>query len=211
VLFRSEAITESLAAPGESPPAHVFDGFIDPADDPQTSSSQWYEKRKREILMASLPLRRLGRVLEIGSGGGLVTAGLTQRADTVTAIDSEPASVQSARRFVPGDDVRFAVGRMPEDWPSGRFDTVVLSEVGCELSAADLDRVIELIDASTEGCLVACHSRRYVPEHTQTGDAVHRALRAMSGWETTVAHEERDFVLEVFERTPARSISERDA
>jgi trans-aconitate methyltransferase len=205
------AITESFTPPGESPSAHVFEGLIEPDDDLRQPAAPWYEKRRREILMASLPLRRLGRVLEIGCAGGLVTAELSQRADTVTAIDSDPAAVQSARRFVPGDDVRFAVGRMPEDWPSGCFDTVVLSEVGCELSPADLDRVIELIEDSTEGCLVACHSRRYVPEHTQTGDAVHRALRAMAGWETTVAHEERDFVLEVFERTPAGAIPDRDA
>jgi trans-aconitate methyltransferase len=204
------AITESFT-PDESTPAYVFDGFIDPADDPTDTSSHWSEKRRREILMASLPLRRLGRVLEIGCAGGQVTAELTRRADTVTAIDSDPAAVQSARRFVPGDDVRFAVGRMPGDWPPGRFDTVVLSEVGCELAPADLDRVIELIEESTEGCLVACHSRRYVPEHTQTGDAVHRALRAMAGWETTVAHEEQDFVLEVFERTRTRPIDDHEA
>jgi trans-aconitate methyltransferase len=205
------AITESVTPPHESRAAHVFDGFLEAAEEPRDMSSPWHEKRRRDILMASLPLRRLGRVLEIGCAGGLVTAELSQRADTVTAIDSEVAAVQSARRFVPGDDVRFAVGRMPEDWPSGRFDTVVLSEVGCGLSPAGLDRVIELIEASTEGFLVACHSRRYVPEHTQTGDAVHRALRAMPGWETTVAHEERDFVLEVFERTSAGSAPMREA
>jgi hypothetical protein len=39
-----------------------------------------------------------------------------------------------------------------------------------------------------------------VPGHLQTGDEVHTALRAMPGWEATVLHVERDFILEVFER-----------
>ena len=85
----------------------------------------------------------------------------------------------------------------------------MLSEIGYYFSPGDLDRVIDRIDASaatdawwrvTGGILV--------PEYPQTGDAVHRALRAMPGWETTVLHVERDFVLEVFERSPARSVAE---
>ncbi len=189
-------------------PAEHFDAIYARHEDPWGFESRWYEQRKRDVLLASLPQRRLGRVLEIGCSTGLLTAELTLRADTVTAIDSVAAAITAARRRVPGDDVRFSIGRVPEDWPTGSFDTVVLSEIGYYFSAADLDRVIDRIDAGTEGCLVACHWRHLVPEYPQTGDAVHRALRAMPGWETTVLHVERDFVLEVFERSPARSVAE---
>src|SRR3954469_24512303 len=73
------AITESVTPPHESRAAHVFDGFLEAAEEPRDMSSPWHEKRRRDILMASLPLRRLGRVLEIGCAGGLVTAELSQR------------------------------------------------------------------------------------------------------------------------------------
>lgn len=202
-----EVFVEETDATGTMPREH-FDAIYDRHEDPWGFESRWYEQRKRDVLMASLPHRRLGRVLEIGCATGLLTAQLTLRADTVTAIDTVAAAVSAARRRVPGDDVRISVGRVPQDWPAGTFDTVVLSEIGYYFSPADLDRVIDLIDAGTRGCLVACHWRHLVPDYPQTGDAVHRALRAMSGWETTVLHMERDFVLEVFERSPARSVAE---
>ena len=88
----------------------------------------------------------------------------------------------------------------------------MLSEVGYYLSPADLARTIHLIEdcLTDDGCLVACHWRHPVAEYPQTGDDVHAALRASTTWETTVRHEEKDFILEVFSRTPARSVAERE-
>ncbi len=201
-------LRESSAA--ASLPARYFDDFYGRHDDPWGFESRWYEKRKREILMASLPLRRLGRTLEVGCATGLVTAELARRAETVTAIDAAHAAIHSARRRVPDDNVRFIIGEVPVDWPTGGFDTIVLSEVGYYLSIADLDRLIDLVEGCAEGCVVACHWRHPVADYPQTGDAVHRALRSMPGWDTTVLHRERDFVLEVFERVPTRSVAERE-
>jgi len=204
-----EVFIREHGAPHTLPTTH-FDAFYERHDDPWGFETRWYEQRKRDVLMASLPQRRLGRVFEIGGATGLLTAELHRRADTVTAIDAAAAAVLEARRRVAGDDVCIVVGRVPEDWPTGTFDTVVLSEIGYYFSPADLDRVIDRIESSTEGCLVACHWRHRVAGHPQTGDAVHSALRAMPGWETTVLHQERDFILEVFERVPARSVAERE-
>ena len=61
-----------------------------------------------------------------------------------------------------------------------------------------------------DGRIVACHWRHPVPEYPQSGDEVHDALRAVAAWETTSLHLERDFVLEVFARRPARSVAERE-
>jgi hypothetical protein len=103
-------------------------------------------------------------------------------------------------------------GGVPQDWPEGRFDTIVLSEVGYYLSPTDLQRTIALADASltADGCLVACHWRHPVAEYPQSGDDVHEALRAHAEWESMVLHVERDFVLEVFVRPPAQSVAERE-
>jgi hypothetical protein len=84
--------------------------------------------------------------------------------------------------------------------------------VGYYLSADDLARTIALIDAAmtADGCLVACHWRHPVAEYPQTGDQVHAALRAVSSWEVIARHEEEDFVLEVFGRSPVVSVARRE-
>lgn len=182
-------------------------------DDPWGFETRWYEQRKRALLMAALPSRELGDVFEIGCATGLLTMELAERAREVIAMDAATPAVTAARsRLAHNRGVSVRRGSVPDDWPDGRFDTIVLSEVGYYLSPPDLQRTLTLIEASltADGCLVACHWRHPVPEYPQTGDAVHEALREFAAWETISRHVERDFVLEVFARRPARSVAERE-
>lgn len=181
--------------------------------DPWGFETRWYEERKRAVLMAALPAAALGDVFEIGCATGLLTRELSARARSVIALDAAGPAVEAVRSRLAGDDrVTVRQGRVPDDWPEGRFDTIVLSEVGYYLSPDDLDRTLAAIEASLVdgGCLVACHWRHPVAEYPQTGDEVHRALRAVSAWEVIVSHVEKDFVLEVFGRRPARSVAETE-
>ncbi|WP_375385725.1 PIG-L family deacetylase [uncultured Microbacterium sp.] len=204
---------------GESMPADWFDDFYRRNEDPWGFETRWYEERKRSILLAALPHRDLGHVLEIGCATGLITRELARRARRVVAVDGAQAALDVARDRVAGrsaDDrraeVTFVHGHVPGDWPAGRYDTIVLSEVGYYLDPDDLSEAIRLMarDLADDGCLVACHWRHPVSEYPQTGDAVHAALRATPGWEATVTHEERDFILEVFSPAPARSVAQRE-
>jgi LmbE family N-acetylglucosaminyl deacetylase/SAM-dependent methyltransferase len=210
VFFSSAEIPP--AAP--SLPAAWFDDFYRRhGEDPWGFESRWYEERKRALLMAALPTRSLGDVLEIGCSTGLLTRALADRARTVTAIDAAEAAVHAARARLAGDArVRVLHGAVPGDWPAGRFDTIVLSEVGYYLSEADLRRTLGEIEQALadDGCLVACHWRHPVDAYPQTGDDVHRVLRSVADWETLSLHEERDFVLEVLVRRPARSVAEAE-
>lgn len=189
-----------------------FDDFYARNDDPWGFETRWYERRKRTILTAALPDDRLGRVLEIGCSTGLVTAELAPRADSVWALDAAAAAVDAARTRL-GDQPHVMVrqGSVPGDWPDGTFDTIVLSEVGYYLSAADLQRLIRRAVAALapDGCLIACHWRHEVREYPQTGDAVHDALRQTPEWDVLVRHEEADFLVEVFCPSPARSVAAR--
>jgi len=197
----------------DSLPGSWFDDFYARHRDPWGFETRWYEERKRAVLLASLPARELGRVLEIGCSTGLITAELSARASRVTAMDPSAAALDAARERVGADaSIRFHHGSAPDQWPGGTYDTIVLSEVGYYLSASDLERAIELIDdeMSERGCLVACHWRHVVPEYPQTGDQVHAALHRVDEWEVLVRHEEADFILEVFCRRPAVSVAARE-
>jgi LmbE family N-acetylglucosaminyl deacetylase/SAM-dependent methyltransferase len=200
-------------ASAETLPTAFFDDFYARHDDPWGFESRWYEERKRAILLASLPFRALGRVLEIGCATGLITRELAVRAQSVLALDASTAALDAAHTRVGRDaTVTLQRGAVPEDWPAGAFDTIVLSEVGYYLSPSDLERTIALMDAAltADGCVVACHWRHPVPEYPLSGDDVHRALRAAASWDTLVLHEEEDFVLEVFCRRPAVSVAHRE-
>jgi LmbE family N-acetylglucosaminyl deacetylase len=202
-------------------PAHLsasmtgewFEDFYRRNADPWGFETRWYEERKRSLLMASLPPKSLGAVLELGCSTGLITRELARRASSVVALDPAQSALDTARsRLVGVDTVELVRGRAPHDWPAGSYDTIVMSEVGYYLDEHDLDETIRLIerDLTDDGCLVACHWRHPVAEYPQTGDDVHAALRAAARWEPIVRHHERDFLLEVFCPAPALSVAERE-
>src|SRR5690606_21174033 len=122
------------------------------------------------------------------------------RADRLLGMDASAAAIAAAQtRLSSHPHVTFEQGVVPRDWPTGKFDTIVLSEVGYYLSHSDLARTIALIDSAmaSDGCLVACHWRHPVAEYPLTGDEVHSALRSAGNWKASVVHEEEDFILEV--------------
>src|SRR5271166_6464138 len=63
------------------------------------------------------------RVLDIGTGPGVVARAAAEREARVTAVDAEPSMAEAAARNVPGADVRVAV--LPDlPLPDGAFHAV---------------------------------------------------------------------------------------
>ena len=83
---------------------------------------------------------------------------------------------------------------IPERWPAGPFDLIVLSEVG--YYCADLAQLVHRVDESltADGVLVACHWRHPAPLHPHGAEAVHAALGASRA--LVVDHAEEDFLLQ---------------
>ncbi len=145
--------------------------------DPWGVDSRWYERRKRELLLASLPRARFGRALEVGCSTGALTEALSERCVTVLGVDRSTAALDAARRRLahrPG--VTLAPVDVSRDWPEGTFDLVVVSEVGYFLSPAALDRLVERIAGSltADGVVVLCHWRHRVHGWAMDADEVHR-------------------------------------
>ncbi|MET0725243.1 MAG: bifunctional PIG-L family deacetylase/class I SAM-dependent methyltransferase [Leifsonia sp.] len=212
-----------IAAPGAGPaPApdqgsgspsldrDFFDRFYRGKDDPWGFETRWYEQRKRDVLLAALPHERYARALEIGCSTGRLTVELAQRCDSVLGVDISEAPLASARKRTSGlSGVDLRVLRVPDEWPDGIFDLIVLSEVGYYWDRADLDRTLGLVVGalSDDGTIVACHWRHPVPEYPLSGDAVHDVLDGRRDLVSTVRHLEEDFVLEVFRRPPGLSVA----
>ncbi|WP_281535300.1 class I SAM-dependent DNA methyltransferase [Cryobacterium breve] len=143
----------------------------------------------------------------------MLTADLAARCDTVTAVDIAEQPLSIARERLAGrPGVRFARMTLPGEWPSGVFDLIVVSEVGYYLATADLERFFQRCRDSLApgGVLLACHWRHPVPEYPLSGDSVHDMLATVPGLVRTVAHRETDFLLEVWQPGPARSVAQQE-
>ncbi|MFI5084648.1 MAG: PIG-L family deacetylase [Actinomycetales bacterium] len=186
--------------------ASEFDAIHREGAEPWDAPESWYEERKRALTLAALPRRRFGSALEIGCSTGVLTEQLAARADSVLGVDLSRQAVRTATertRALTSVDIRTLA--IPEEWPAGRFDLVVLSEVGYYLHAAALERTLERVLASMteDGVLVACHWRHPISGWPLDGEDVHRAFGEHPRLHRVGRYEEEDFLLEVFERTDA--------
>jgi SAM-dependent methyltransferase len=75
-----------------------------------------------------IELFRLGDVLDVGSGDGVIAGLLAPRARSITCLDRSAKMIAAAQKRLDGlDNVRFAVGDMHElPFPDGSFDAVLL-------------------------------------------------------------------------------------
>lgn len=199
-------MSAEASGPGrDSTTKTYFEDFFREKSDPWRLDTSWYERRKRDLLLACLPAPRANQVLEIGCAYGAITERLRERAEHVLAIDiSETALARAAERI--GDDPRVTLQRatLPAEWPDGVFDLVVMSEVGYYMSSSDLAESVERIMASLTdgGMFIACHFRPENP-HTEapiTGEHVHAVIAARPELERIVQHVEQPFLIEVFRR-----------
>ncbi|WP_017580988.1 SAM-dependent methyltransferase [Nocardiopsis valliformis] len=196
-----------------------FDAMYAGSSDPWGFRSRWYERRKRSLTLAGLPRERYARAFEPGCAIGVLTRGLADRCDELLAWEGAPEAAARARADLADLlHVEVAQARVPGRWPRGAFDLVVLSELLYYFDDRDLDTLLErsLDSLGAGGTLVAVHWRHPVDDHVRSGDDVHRVIAARAargGLDRTVHHEERDFLLQVYEAAGdgrPRSVAERE-
>jgi LmbE family N-acetylglucosaminyl deacetylase/SAM-dependent methyltransferase len=179
--------------------AAYFEDLYEQSPDPWGFDERFYERRKRAALLAALTRPRFRRAFEPGCATGLLTGELARRCDEVVAWDLATVAVeQAALRLAGTEHVTLRVAAIPDDWPEGRFDLIVLSEVG--YYCADLDALAMRIEDSLDddGVLVACHWRHPAPMHPHVAGTVHAAVGADR--HLVVSHVEDDFLLQVWTR-----------
>lgn len=192
---------------------HYFDDFYSGREDPWGFASRWYEERKRALTLAILPRRRFTSAFEPGCSIGILTAELAPRCDALLATDIAAAPLEVARaRLRHATHVRFEQRATPRDWPDGRFDLIVLSEMAYYCSTPDLETLIRRAAASLtpDGVLLLCHWRHLVSDYPQTGDEVHRVALAVSGMARLAGYLDDDVAIDVLVRPPVVSVGARE-
>ncbi len=200
----------------ESLPPSFFDAIYAEAPDPWSFATSEYEAAKYAATVAALSKTRYRSGLEIGCSIGVLTRQLATRCDALLSIDvAERALNQAVERCADLPHVRFTLLQVPQAFPDGKYDLVVVSEVGYYWSAADLrvSRDLILEHLVPGGHLLLVHWTVEVPEYPITGDDVHAAFVERAGERTGERDEgpdaplrhlrglrERTYRLDLFER-----------
>ncbi|MEJ7582639.1 MAG: class I SAM-dependent methyltransferase [Acidimicrobiales bacterium] len=169
-------------------------------DDPWDQEHRFSELRKYRLTVASLPLPHYQNAFEPGCATGLLTVLLAPRCGQVIAMDRHPHAVDVARsRLADTANACVRHGRLPEDWPRGTFDLIVLSEVLYYLSEEGVNETLSraAATANADAHLVAVHYRPEVEEHALRGDTVDELVASHRSWRRSIHHLEDDFVLTV--------------
>jgi hypothetical protein len=179
--------------------------------DPWGFRTRWYEQRKRDVTLACLPRPSYRSGFEPGCSIGVLSTALATRCERLLVADVDASAVATCRTQLAGSDLRDQVEvrqlRLPDEWPDGAFDLVVLSEVGYYLDSAALDRLLDRSVASLEdgGTLLACHWRHPVADYPLCGDTVQERVLARAELAPLVVHIEPDFRLDVLTKGAAPS------
>ena len=189
-----------------------FDGLY-AARDPYGTAHRWYEQRKRNLLLSSLPHPSYGLVFEPACGTGELTCALAARSTRVLASDfCELAVAQARRRLQNFDNVSFGGHRIPAQWPrvAQPFDLIVVSEVCSFLHLAEIQDVVKRCADSLapDGVLAVCDWRWPFDARVTNAEDAHLMFGA-SSMHPLVQHAEEDFLLSIWSNDP-RSVARRE-
>ncbi|MGR3885673.1 SAM-dependent methyltransferase [Pseudomonas sp. 1152_12] len=180
-----------------------FDQLFAGNDDPWAFRQRWYERRKRALTLAVLTRPRYTSIFEPGCANGELSAELAPRCDRLVCCDTAAAAVALAKNRLLGfPHAQVQQSRLPDQWPAGAFELIVLSELCYYLDADDLHRLVDcaLASLTEDGQLLACHWRPAIEGCPQTADQVHALLQQRLVMAPVVQHHESDFLLDLWSR-----------
>ena len=161
-------------------PAFFHDLYAASAD-PWDFETSAYEAAKYDATIAALGGRQFASALEIGCSIGVLTERLAGRCDELLAIDVAGAALDRARARVPAAE--FELREVPEEFPDGAYDLIVVSEVLYYLDDPAFEATLNAIERTLipGGVLLAVHWRPDAPSYPLTGDEVHQRLTRRFG------------------------------
>lgn len=169
--------------------------------DPWGFATRWYEQRKYALTMAALPNQRYQHAFEPGCSIGILSGLLADRCDRLLATDIIPAALAQASASLGGvPNVEIQSLAIPDAWPAGTFDLIVLSELAYYFDADTLRSIVDKAVASSGvgGHIVAVHWRGET-NYPLSGAEAHRIIGSSAHLRSLVQHVDQEFLLDVWE------------
>jgi SAM-dependent methyltransferase len=142
---------------GSIPPSY-FEAKYRADIDPWRFRTSDYERDKFEATIRALSKPRYRSGLEVGCAIGILSALLAKRCDGLIALDGSRTAIEEAARQNLSN-VRFGTAFLPDEFPAGTFDLIMLSEVLYYFAEDDLMRLAERCLNAMEGAgeMILCH------------------------------------------------------
>ena len=193
---------------GQTLPEKYFIDVYRNNEDPWNFETSDYEKAKYTATINALPKTLYANAFEVGCSIGVLTERLASRCRQLLAVDAADAPLLKARKRLQNlPNVTLEKMMVPEQFPTGMFDLILVSEVGYYLSEADLHTFsVQIISHLQEaGHLLLVHWTPEVPDYPLTGDKVHEEFMTWSGGNKPLKHlhhqREEKYRLDLFERS----------
>jgi trans-aconitate methyltransferase len=180
-----------------------FEALYSADEDPWKVQSSWYERRKRSVLLASLPRETYASGWEPGCGPGITTLALAPRVASLVSSDLSSVAVAAARqRCASLPHVRCAVSALPDVPFDGLVDLVVVAEFLYYLR--DLDAALAAVWSALAptGHLAVVHWAHHPHDGFLSGPAEQAGVQSYAagrGAVRRVAHVDEHFLLDVYE------------
>jgi trans-aconitate methyltransferase len=176
-------------------------------EDPWNFETSEYERGKYAATIAALPREQYENAFEIGCSIGVLTSMLAPRCGQLLAVDAAEAPLQKARKRLENvPQVRIEKMAVPQQFPEGSFDLILISEVGYYLSEADLHILIQkcVEQLVPGGNLLLVHWTPEVHDYPLTGDEVHDNFMQQAGESGPLQHlhykREEKYRLDLFQK-----------
>jgi len=178
-----------------------FDSLYAANGDPWAFASSAYEAAKYAATLAALPQARYANALELGCSIGVLTQQLAPRCARLLATDIAETALADARsRCADLPQITFERRDLVTDFPPGRFDLILLSEVGYYLSQADLNVLrAQIASALAPGGDVLLVHYTGVTNYPLSADAVHETFLTWEGadWISVAAQRTEHYRLDL--------------
>ena len=173
--------------------ADYFESLYAGDADPWRFASSDYERAKYAATLDGLPKPTYARGLEVGCSIGVLTEQLAKRCDALLSLDiAEGALDQARRRCAHLSHVAFERAQVPRDWPAGRYDLVLLSEVVYYLDRNDVAALASHVEASVaEDADVVLVHWLGLTDYPLTGDEAADLFISRSAGYSRVLHQSR--------------------
>lgn len=162
-------------------PVEHFERLARESDDPWRYETSDYEQRKYRLTLEYLP-ERTGRTLELGCSIGVFTEMLAPRTSCLLAVDFSPTALERARRRLRRSrhQVQLLRRSLPEEMPTGPFDTIVCAEILYYWSEPLVRLGLQRMEAALApgGTLLVVSWRHPDRRRELTGDDVHAIIDA---------------------------------
>lgn len=185
-------------------PTSYFDALYAQNPDPWNFGTSAYEAAKYQRTLAALQRPHYACALDIGCSIGIFTSMLAPRCDRLVALEPAAAALAQAKQRCAGKThIAFAQMRVPDEWPDGLFELIILSEVLYYLDRPSLAHLARRVETALapRGELVLVHYTKET-DYPLTGDEAASAfIAAVAGFAgLTHHHDEPSYRLDCLQR-----------